>query len=165
MRRSKDVRKPIPHPRVPEGDELRAEVRRRCANEFVLDEAYSWPERFWNLFESVGLRRAYAQEYPERFYYTFNFQDDGNRRPSNSRKGYYLFTRPNFMGFLEAHPASAPFDVPDLRDVPYQDRQLVLLRARADWWKENGLPVNDQEAAWYRARLAIERKEPHERTN
>jgi len=152
MRRSKDVRRPIPRPRGLDGDAARAEVRRRCENVFFADEAYGWPERFWSLLESVELRRAYAEAFPEEFAHTFGLEDNGKREPNSwmVRMQCYVFSRPNFVEFLEAHPAKVPFDVPDLSLVKYIDREVTLAHSRAAWWQANGWPMTEEEQVWIR---------------
>ena len=82
-RRSKDVRRPIPRPRVPDQDRVRADVAHRCEHEFFLIDCFYAPENFWGIFPSREERIAYQQLYPEEFFGTFGFEDDGNRGPGS----------------------------------------------------------------------------------
>ena len=110
------------------------------------------PETFYRELPTPEDRLAFARVFPESFFDLFEFEASGCDVYPNSvvvASGCCVFRRPNFAGeFLSTHPARVPFDPPDMRGVPYRDRQAVMAVARRDWWKANGWPLTNAERAW-----------------
>lgn len=144
-RRAKAVRRPKPRPRAEQGPANEA-VRERYANPFALLRLNA--ENFYRELPTPAERRAYAEVYPERFFYLFGFF--GNPMLSlPAVVGYgFPFRRDEFLDFFAEHPPREPFDPPDLRGVAYCDHEAAMCAARAAWWKANRWPMTDAERAW-----------------
>jgi hypothetical protein len=130
---------------------VREEIRQRFAPgslNLVLLPVQSFHEQL----PTEAERDAFADEYPEIFYYLFGFESSVyDQYPAlvENATGCCVFRRWDFATeFLRANPARFRFVPPDLHGLKYIEQLPAMARARADWWEANGWEMTEAERQW-----------------
>jgi hypothetical protein len=106
-------------------------------------------EAFYEMFGMPDERTAFAKLYPDEFARMFGLERKSHGHPPASIDCVTaVFQRWNIIEFLRVHTVTHLFDAPDLRPVPFADRDLAMALTRARWWMECKLPILQTEVEW-----------------
>jgi hypothetical protein len=119
-------------------------VRERCKSPWLKVVLQS--DTFYKEFPTKEERDAFRAIRPGWSLELFGFTElSSDLWPASSRFGY-PFRRS--LDFYDTATVASSFDAPDLRTVPYRDRQGVLAHARGLWWRANRLEMTADEMRW-----------------
>ena len=159
MRRIKTLRRP--RPRAQGSRDVRHRIRRQYGDD-ALDS--------WDLFcldcsdflvelVTETERQVFAEEFPTDFWRIFGFCGGSDEYPETAPP----FSRQGFVEFLRQHRPRVQFEPPDLRQRPKgMSAHRACTQARAEWWVEAGLPLNEIERDWLAAQAGTHRESGRE---
>jgi hypothetical protein len=122
------------------------QVREMFSDPMAIPDLMVWRRFFFAELPTPELRQAFAELYPQEYLDVFRcISHSHDKYPASVDYGS-PFRRS--WTFYQENPASVPFDPPDLRGVPYRDRQRIMAEARCQWWQANAWPMTAEEIHW-----------------